>query len=133
MPYKDPNDPRKKESLKRGSAKHYKENRLKVLINTYQIKQRNRQQWIDFKRTLKCTFCAEDHPATLDFHHTDPSKKDREVSYYVKNYQYARAMQEVEKCLVVCANCHRKLHWEENSRKVAKKKPRRSGVKSAAF
>lgn len=126
MPYKDPNDPRKKESLKRGSAKHYKENRLKVLINTYQIKQRNRQQWIDFKRTLKCTFCGEDHPATLDFHHTDPTKKDREVSYYVKNYQYSRAMQEVEKCMVLCSNCHRKVHFGETIKKAPRKRAKRT-------
>ena len=35
MPYKDPNDPRRKESLRKGSAKYYANNKEKVQKLTY--------------------------------------------------------------------------------------------------
>ena len=125
MPYKDPNDPRKKQVSRRGSAKHYKQNRVKVILASYRRKQEQKKKWFEFKCSLRCAYCGENHPATLDFHHEDPSKKDREVSYFVKNYQYKRAMEEVKKCLVLCANCHRKVHFGEQQKR---KKPRRSGA-----
>ena len=129
MPYKDPNDPRKKQALRRGSAKHYQQNKVKVLLATYRRKQEEKKKWFEFKCSLRCAFCGQNHPATLDFHHEDPSKKDREVSYFVKNYQYKRAMEEVKKCLVLCANCHRILHFKEHfALKKKRKKPRRSGA-----
>ena len=125
MPYKDPNDPRRRQALRRGSAKHYANNRQKVLATTLKNKKQNKKKWMEFKSTLACKFCGENHPAALDFHHEDPSQKDREVSYFVKNYQYKRAMEEVKKCLVLCANCHRKVHFGEQQKR---KKPHRSGA-----
>ena len=127
MPYKDPNDPRKKQALRRGSANHYKKNKLKVLIATYKRKKEEKEKWVAFKASLKCSYCDQNHPAALDFHHKDPKQKNREVSYYVKNYQYTRAMEEVKKCLVLCANCHRILHFDEIAKR-QKKKPHRSGA-----
>jgi hypothetical protein len=115
--------------LRRGSAKHYANNKEKVLRATQNNKRKNKKKWLEFKSTLACKFCGENHPAALDFHHEDPSQKDREVSYYVKNYQYARAMEEVKKCMVLCANCHRILHFNEHrTLKKRRKKPHRSGA-----
>jgi hypothetical protein len=129
MPYKDLNDPRRRQALRRGSAKHYANNKAKVLKTTQNNKRKNKKKWLEFKSTLACKFCGENHPAALDFHHEDPSQKDREVSYYVKNYQYARAMEEVKKCMVLCANCHRILHFNEHQTlRKKRKKPRRSGA-----
>lgn len=48
----------------------------------------------------------------LEFHHLDSSKKDFGVSEkgYTKSWEKIRA--ELEKCILVCANCHRELHME---------------------
>lgn len=63
---------------------------------------------------LACTECGENHPACLDFHHVDPSTKDKAVSHMLaKKYSKKRILSEVEKCIVLCANCHRKHHWSE--------------------
>jgi predicted HNH restriction endonuclease len=35
------------------------------------------------------------------------------VHFLVKNYRFAAAMEEIKKCIPLCANCHRILHWEE--------------------
>lgn len=61
----------------------------------------------------KCIQCGEDHPACLDFHHRDPTTKDKEVSRMLSlNHGKERILNEVAKCDVLCANCHRKLHYK---------------------
>ena len=68
----------------------------------------------NLKSTLKCGHCPENHPATLDFHHLDGRKKDRAVCVSISNgWSKERVLKEISKCKVLCANCHRKLHWDE--------------------
>lgn len=65
------------------------------------------------KATLECAECGENHPATLQFHHRDPQKKDFVLSAAVREgYSIERIKREVAKCSVLCANCHAKLHHE---------------------
>lgn len=56
-----------------------------------------------------CVDCGYNaHPAALDFDHIDRLTKDRTVSWLVShNAPMARIVAEIEKCEVVCANCHR--------------------------
>ena len=77
---------------------------------------KKRQWWTDYKATLKCERCPESHSACLDFHHVDPSKKDVNLSQAVaKGWSIRRIQAELAKCIVLCANCHRKLHSELSS------------------
>jgi protein-arginine kinase activator protein McsA len=119
MPYKDPEVKRKKH--KEYSRKHYEANKAQVIALTTENKKKDRLYWAAFKATLKCTKCGENHPAALDFHHKDPSKKDRAVSWFLKNSQFTKAIEEATKCIVLCANCHRIHHYLE------KKKPPEGG------
>lgn len=68
-------------------------------------------QWfVEYKKTLKCSKCNEDHPACLDFHHLRDKKFD--VSCMISRcYAIETIQEEIAKCVVLCANCHRKLHW----------------------
>jgi len=111
MPYKDPSERKRKH--KEYSRKHYEANTEEVKQRTADKKKEKRKEWDTFKRTLKCTKCGFSHPAALDFHHIDPSQKDRAVSYFHTQGQFKRAYQELEKCMVLCANCHRVHHYEE--------------------
>ena len=74
------------------------------------------QKLHEYKKTLKCSVCGENHPATLDFHHNSPEEKEGNVSQLnsKKGWSFARILTEIEKCTVLCSNCHRKLHYEEN-------------------
>lgn len=75
-----------------------------------------RDWFIDLKSTLKCSHCSENHPAVLDFHHEDPSMKEFNISSMIKRRNSIETIEsEIEKCIVLCANCHRKLHWEEDA------------------
>lgn len=71
-------------------------------------------QWFrDFKKTLKCQKCGMTHPATLDFHHRDGATKEAEINRMVASkLSKQKIMDEIAKCDVLCANCHRILHYE---------------------
>ena len=112
MPYKDESVRKKKAA--QYSRKYYEANKEKVLATSKASRAVGKARWDIFKRTLKCTKCGFDHPAALDFHHTNPAEKENLVSKMVSNGSYAAAMEEVQKCIVLCANCHRIHHYEEN-------------------
>jgi hypothetical protein len=57
-----------------------------------------------------CLCCPEKNPICLDFHHKDPKKKDKAVAKLLGFKNKERLLNEIKKCIVVCANCHRKIH-----------------------
>lgn len=74
-----------------------------------------REWYRGLKATLTCSNCSENHPATLDFHHVDPSEKGFNISHWIRSgTSIERIKAEIEKCVVLCSNCHRKLHWSED-------------------
>lgn len=54
--------------------------------------------------------CGESHPACLDFHHNAGDKEINVADAIQCGWGIERLMREIKKCIVVCANCHRKLH-----------------------
>ena len=91
---------------------HYLKNRQKYIDKAHRIKQARIAWWKEYKKTLKCSECGEDHPACIDFHHTNDNKEGN-VSKMVHEASKERLLKEIEKCEVICANCHRKRHWIE--------------------
>lgn len=125
MPHKDPE--KRRATAKKASAKWYAANKEKQLAANAAWRKTARAKWRAFKKTLECTNCGENHPATLDFHHIDRhDPKNRKVHMLVANYSFKAAIQEVlERCMVLCANCHRKHHDAEHRHKTkAKAKPK---------
>ena len=59
----------------------------------------------------KCVFCGykRDH-AALDFHHLDETKKVFGLSQRGLTRSWKRVKKELDKCILVCANCHREVH-----------------------
>jgi len=73
--------------------------------------QRGFRAWIrNHKREQGCVQCHEDDPICLEYHHTDPSEKEINIAQCKSK---TRALQEIEKCEVLCLKCHDMLHWEE--------------------
>ena len=65
----------------------------------------------EYKSERECILCGEDHIATLVFHHRVPSKKSFAIPHGLVRYSKKRILEEMEKCDVLCANCHRILHY----------------------
>ena len=60
-----------------------------------------------YKETLSCTNCSENDWRCLDFHHL--KDKTHLVSKMVQHsYSIENITKEIAKCIVLCANCHRK-------------------------
>ena len=107
MPYKD------KEAQRKSNRESYARNKKVVSGKVKEYKAGLRQKWQEYKATLSCTVCGESHPATLDFHHAVRDPTNRKLSDLLRNGAWADAYEEIKKCVVLCANCHRKHHQRE--------------------
>lgn len=59
----------------------------------------------------KCSICGYSKCyAALDFHHTDPSRKDFNISRK-KNCNIDSIKPELDKCVLLCKNCHAEVHF----------------------
>lgn len=91
--------------------------------NKFKAKRTNAKEFkpvVDYRRRIKIALCAanqnrcfvcgvEDDIVIYDFHHLDPSTK----TFGISNSNTTRSRQayadEAKKCVMVCANCHRKI------------------------
>lgn len=104
MPYID------KEAEREAKRRWYQNNKEKHRASKKQVRKRLREWWQDYKRTLACTQCGENHPACLEFHHREDDKLFNVSDMISKGLGRGRILAEVTKCDVLCANCHRKEH-----------------------
>lgn len=59
----------------------------------------------------KCQYCGYNKCLeALDFHHLDPRKKDFNMSDRNLTCDWDKIKKELDKCILVCANCHREIH-----------------------
>ncbi len=71
------------------------------------------QDWINtFKQEHPCVKCGCDKPYLIDFHHINPQEKDYAISER-STASIKTIIQELEKCISLCANCHREFHYLE--------------------
>lgn len=64
----------------------------------------------DVLKGSSCSICGFSDSRALVFHHRDPSTKSDCVSRMVRTAGIARIKAEIDKCDVLCANCHAILH-----------------------
>ena len=66
------------------------------------------------KAQQKCAKCGESRGYVLDYHHLNPEEKETTIARMTSNkYKLEDIQKEVEKCIVLCANCHREFHHFE--------------------
>ena len=59
----------------------------------------------------KCVLCGYTKClGALEFHHVDPSQKDFALSVKGLTRSWEKIQAELDKCVLVCANCHREVH-----------------------
>ncbi len=72
--------------------------------------------WLnEYKAQRGCSKCGEDRGYVLQFHHTDPSRKEGSISSLINSTSWKNVLEEIEKCDVLCANCHMALHHKERT------------------
>jgi len=84
--------------------------RKKIFFNRSKKRERYLQSLVNsIKAKLGCAICDEKEPCCLDFHHKS-GNKDRNVSAWVFKKSIKNVISEIQKCVCVCSNCHRKIH-----------------------
>jgi hypothetical protein len=67
----------------------------------------------------KCSRCGYNkYPEVLEFHHKDPTQKLFGIGQRGLTRSWKRVQAEIEKCDLLCANCHRELHVEQRKIKI---------------
>ena len=105
MPYKN------KVDQLAAQRRHYVRHKDKYLIS-FAARRAKHREWLNqYKQQHPCVCCGESDISCLDFHHLDPTTKELkgDVAFY-KNWAISHVEQEIAKCVVLCSNCHRKLH-----------------------
>ena len=92
---------------------HYQRNRSYYIEKAKAQKARDRPRLLRFVLEYllehPCVSCGETDPAVLEFDHIDPATKTAEVAALVSDGNgWRRVLAEIEKCVVRCANCHRR-------------------------
>ena len=80
--------------------------------NVYAHKRRlERKLWAVNYLGNVCNKCGKSYPHYVyDFHHIDPKNKEFSVSLLLY-YSIESIKKELDKCMLLCANCHREEHW----------------------
>lgn len=115
MPYKD--ETVRKAKQREYSRRWYFSNKTKVKVSNAERKLREKKRWEAYRAKHACAHCGFSHPAVIDFHHVIRQDKRSVNDLAFKQNNVSEAIREAEeKCIPLCANCHRILHWEERRR-----------------
>lgn len=101
-----------KECSKQRSRRYYKENRKEHLIKVGKRRTHVRELfkiWIKNIKSIGCCCCDEKEPVSIDFHHLF-NKKFVISSNGGGRVSFKSLSKEINKCILLCSNCHRKYH-----------------------
>ena len=73
------------------------------------IAREHKKSIIEELKAVGCACCGEKDTVCLDFHHYNPSEKEFNLSTALTK-PVNKLIEEASKCVVVCSNCHRKIH-----------------------
>lgn len=70
---------------------------------------------LNIKKNSGCNICGYNtHPEILEFHHKDKTTKKFGLSGdVISNRSMENLQKEMDKCVLLCPNCHRWLHYQE--------------------
>lgn len=77
-------------------------------------RQSARQKVADYKEARGCEKCGISDPRVLDLHHKDGEDKIMAVSQMMYRFSWEKVVEEMDKCRVLCANCHRIEHARDD-------------------
>jgi len=78
--------------------------------HTLERVQNLKMQMVEYKGGC-CQICGYDkYQGALEFHHLDPSKKDFNLSKLKVRKFGELVKNELDKCVMICSNCHREVH-----------------------
>lgn len=97
---------------KGGYYNKWHERRKNIDKNHYQRIHKLREEIDEYKILIGCKNCGyNEHACVLDFHHLNEDDKFMTVAKMINNKRKnVLIQQEINKCTILCANCHRLVH-----------------------
>ena len=98
---------------KEQSKMYYLNNKEKSLSTKMKYYKQCRDAWIKIikeKHMDFCSHCGFSIFSALDFHHVDPKEKENCISRLMAQKPTLERIKELDKCVTLCANCHRIEH-----------------------
>lgn len=90
---------------------HYLANKQKYINKASRNRKIFVDKFIEYKKGLSCSICGESRYWVLDFHHRNPIEKELDIAALVQGQNLKKLKEEIDKCDVLCSNCHRDLHF----------------------
>ena len=107
-------DPERKRKDKARHRAYFIKNKEEIIARHKKSRRTAKEQLVE-RFGGKCVQCGYDRcPAGFDFHHIIPEEKEFSIGENCGNFAYERLLNEVEKCALLCSNCHRELHYYES-------------------
>ena len=92
---------------------YYSRNKASHIVRNNKTRQKLKEMAVTYKGG-KCEKCGYNKCiAALDFHHLNPLEKDFSIGNKGYTRSWENIKKEIEKCILVCANCHREIHSNE--------------------
>ena len=105
----------KKEDQAAAAARHYQKNRAKIKQRTSLFKKKQRKilaSMVRAAKSVQCKDCGVQYEHyVMEFDHLGSSKLDNISDMVSASVSINKLLAEIEKCEVVCANCHRRRTW----------------------
>lgn len=108
------------QEMKRGVLIHRSEclscRQTRVKVKNHQ-KYLERRVVINQLKDVPCLDCGGSYlPCVMDFDHRDPSTKCSDVTRILAKGNWQKVLDEIAKCDIVCANCHRLRSWQPSQK-----------------
>lgn len=95
--------------------RRYADRRQYLIAAVHKRRKKIRQMALEYKGG-RCERCGYDRCSeALEFHHISSSVKDFSVSSRGYTRSWKRVKEELDKCILFCANCHREIHVQVSS------------------
>ena len=95
----------KAKGTRRAECKQCISNRQKIKYH------KQKEELNELKKQKECVKCGENRFYLLDFHHINPETKVDTIARLSTHSNAESVYKEINKCICLCANCHREFHW----------------------
>lgn len=106
-----------KECVRKTTKSTYHKNKAKWNETTKRNHDRVKNLIYEYKTNKGCSKCSENRHWVLDFHHIDPNEKKFQIGDGGKG-GWKKNKKEIDKCVVLCSNCHRDFHYQEKENQI---------------
>ncbi len=100
----------------RDTYKKSEKRRAAILKNQKEKVAHYRNFTNEYKENKGCEKCKIKYQYyILEFHHLESEEKEANISVLIKSAGKKRIEEEIAKCIVVCSNCHKEIHYSSGN------------------